>query len=85
MADTNGDTAALDAPSIVVKNLTYKFQDGSEGLKDVNLELPAGSRTLLIGGTPRAFFYSVLFECLCHHALLLVHAIYECKCRTLST
>lgn len=37
-------------PSISVKDLSYKFQDGSEGLEHVTLDLPAGSRTLLIGG-----------------------------------
>ncbi|GAM90626.1 hypothetical protein ANO11243_086710 [Dothideomycetidae sp. 11243] len=36
-------------PSIQVKNLTFKFPDGTNGLKDINLDLPAGSRTLLIG------------------------------------
>jgi CCR4-NOT complex subunit CAF16 len=38
------------APSIDVKSLCYKFPDGSSGLKDVFLDLPPGSRTLLIGG-----------------------------------
>lgn len=38
------------APSIDVKNLSYKFPDGSSGLKEVFLDLPPGSRTLLIGG-----------------------------------
>ena len=38
------------APSIDVKNLSYAFPDGSSGLKDVFLNLPPGSRTLLIGG-----------------------------------
>lgn len=38
------------APSIDVKNLSYLFPDGSSGLKDVFLNLPPGSRTLLIGG-----------------------------------
>jgi ABC-type phosphate/phosphonate transport system ATPase subunit len=42
---------AKPAPSIAVKDLSYKFQDGSEGLEHVTLDLPAGSRTLLIGGT----------------------------------
>ncbi|KAF2733855.1 P-loop containing nucleoside triphosphate hydrolase protein [Polyplosphaeria fusca] len=37
------------APSIDVKNLSYAFPDGSTGLKDVFLNLPPGSRTLLIG------------------------------------
>ncbi|PLN79232.1 putative ABC transporter [Aspergillus taichungensis] len=36
-------------PSIQVNHLSYKFQDGSSGLTDINLDLPAGSRTLLIG------------------------------------
>ncbi|OOQ91459.1 ABC transporter ATP-binding protein [Penicillium brasilianum] len=40
---------AKPAPSIAVKDLSYKFQDGSEGLEHVTLDLPAGSRTLLIG------------------------------------
>ncbi len=38
------------APSIKVKGLSYAFPDGSSGLKDVALDLPQGSRTLLIGG-----------------------------------
>ncbi|KAF2710183.1 putative ABC transporter [Pleomassaria siparia CBS 279.74] len=37
------------APSIGVKDLSYKFPDGSSGLKEVFLDLPPGSRTLLIG------------------------------------
>ena len=37
-------------PSIEVRNLTYNFPDGSPGLEEVFLSLPAGSRTLLIGG-----------------------------------
>ncbi|KAF3403466.1 hypothetical protein F1880_009505 [Penicillium rolfsii] len=40
---------ATNEPSISVKDLSYKFQDGSEGLQNVHLDLPAGSRTLLIG------------------------------------
>ncbi|KAJ5173937.1 uncharacterized protein N7500_001868 [Penicillium coprophilum] len=44
MADTNPTL-----PSIEVQNLSYKFQDGSDGLENINLSLPAGSRTLLIG------------------------------------
>jgi CCR4-NOT complex subunit CAF16 len=40
------------APSIDVTNLSYAFPDGSAGLKDVFLNLPPGSRTLLIGGVP---------------------------------
>ncbi|KAF2817758.1 P-loop containing nucleoside triphosphate hydrolase protein [Mytilinidion resinicola] len=42
--------AAQDiAPSIDVHDLSYKFPDGSSGLKEVFLHLPPGSRTLLIG------------------------------------
>jgi CCR4-NOT complex subunit CAF16 len=36
-------------PTIEVKGLSYKFPDGSTGLSDIELSLPAGSRTLLIG------------------------------------
>jgi hypothetical protein len=46
MADPRNDTG----PSIDVNGLKYKFQDGSSGLTNVTLSLPAGSRTLLIGG-----------------------------------
>lgn len=38
------------APSIYIKDLTYNFPDGSEALKNINVDLPPGSRTLLIGG-----------------------------------
>lgn len=38
------------APTIGVKDLTFAFPDGSTGLKNISLDLPAGSRTLLIGG-----------------------------------
>lgn len=37
------------APSISVRNLSYTFPDHSLGLQNVVLELPPGSRTLLIG------------------------------------
>ncbi|KAL1972482.1 hypothetical protein VTN31DRAFT_6896 [Thermomyces dupontii] len=37
------------APTIEVNQLSYKFPDGSVGLENVSLSLPAGSRTLLIG------------------------------------
>jgi len=43
-------TATETAPSIDVESLSYLFPDGSSGLKDVFLQLPPGSRTLLIGG-----------------------------------
>lgn len=39
-----------EAPSIAVNSLSYAFPDGSSGLRDVILDLPPGSRTLLIGG-----------------------------------
>jgi CCR4-NOT complex subunit CAF16 len=42
-------TDSTPSPSISVKGLSYAFQDGSLGLQDINLTLPAGSRTLLIG------------------------------------
>jgi hypothetical protein len=38
------------APTISTKNLTFAFPDGTSGLENVNLTLPAGSRNLLIGG-----------------------------------
>ncbi|KAK9480450.1 P-loop containing nucleoside triphosphate hydrolase protein [Lipomyces japonicus] len=37
-------TAAFD-----VKGLTYAFPDSTVGLQDVNIDLPSGSRTLLVG------------------------------------
>ncbi|KAL6245136.1 CCR4-NOT regulatory complex component [Rhinocladiella similis] len=37
------------SPDIKVKNLAYQFPDGSTGLSSINLDLPTGSRTLLIG------------------------------------
>ncbi|KAL7266648.1 CCR4-NOT regulatory complex component [Rhizina undulata] len=36
-------------PDVNIRDLTYKFPDGSAGLHDITIELPAGSRTLLIG------------------------------------
>jgi hypothetical protein len=38
------------SPKVDVNNLTFAFPDGSTGLQKVALELPANSRTLLIGG-----------------------------------
>ena len=46
MADIN----STPLPGIEVHNLSYKFQDGSDGLENVQMSLPPGSRTLLIGG-----------------------------------
>jgi CCR4-NOT complex subunit CAF16 len=37
------------APSIQVTDLTFTFPDGTTGLRNISLELPPGSRTLLIG------------------------------------
>ncbi|PLB49521.1 P-loop containing nucleoside triphosphate hydrolase protein [Aspergillus steynii IBT 23096] len=41
--------ADYPAPSVHVQNLSYQFQDGSSGLTNVGLQVPSGSRTLLIG------------------------------------
>ncbi len=49
MPETNGESREI-APSIEVQGLSYAFPDGSSGLRDVILDLPPGSRTLLIGG-----------------------------------
>jgi CCR4-NOT complex subunit CAF16 len=49
MAESTVDKKDI-APSIDVNNLSYAFPDGSTGLKEVFLDLPPGSRTLLIGG-----------------------------------
>src|ERR1700726_2456147 len=45
--DLPNGTESTPSPSISVKGLSYAFQDGSLGLQDINLTLPAGSRTLL--------------------------------------
>ena len=50
MSITNGSRTEK-APSIQVSRLSYAFADGSSGLDDINLSLPPGSRTLLIGGS----------------------------------
>lgn len=41
---------AEDKTFVDVVGLNYKFPDGSNGLDNVSLSLPARSRTLLIGG-----------------------------------
>ena len=49
------------APTIATKDLTFAFPDGSSGLEHVTLDLPAGSRNLLIGGKkmePSSTFYT---------------------------
>ncbi|KAG5916372.1 hypothetical protein E4U42_007684 [Claviceps africana] len=38
-----------NAPRIQVRNLSYKFPDYSTGVRDITLDLPPRSRTLLIG------------------------------------
>jgi ABC-type transport system involved in cytochrome bd biosynthesis fused ATPase/permease subunit len=40
----------MPAPNITTKDLTFAFPDGTSGLQNVSLTLPAGSRNLLIGG-----------------------------------
>ncbi|KIX10497.1 uncharacterized protein Z518_01580 [Rhinocladiella mackenziei CBS 650.93] len=47
--DYQANATTTPKPDINVKGLSYKFPDGSTGLKDVSLDLPASSRTLLIG------------------------------------
>lgn len=42
----------MPAPNITTKDLTFAFPDGTSGLQNVSLTLPAGSRNLLIGGKP---------------------------------
>ena len=49
MPSSSDTTTPPVKPDIQINNLSYKFPDGSSGLTDVNLSLPAGSRTLLIG------------------------------------
>ncbi|EEH16878.1 hypothetical protein PABG_06965 [Paracoccidioides brasiliensis Pb03] len=42
-------TPSASSASIQVHGLNYKFPDGTDGLTDVTLDLPKGSRSLLIG------------------------------------
>ncbi|MCJ1468461.1 CCR4-NOT regulatory complex component [Pseudocyphellaria aurata] len=49
MATTKGSELEGTSPSISVNSLNYTFSDGSPGLKNVDLALPPGSRTLLVG------------------------------------
>lgn len=49
MPDSDSPTQLPAKPDIAVKGLDYKFPDGSLGLQGINIDLPAGSRTLLIG------------------------------------
>ncbi|MCJ1247190.1 CCR4-NOT regulatory complex component [Trapelia coarctata] len=48
MSTPNG-VSKEKTPSIDCNSLSYAFPDGSSGLQDVVLQLPPGSRTLLIG------------------------------------
>lgn len=48
--ETSAMASATPNSSIHVQGLNYKFQDGSLGLTNIKLDLPQGSRTLLIGG-----------------------------------
>lgn len=48
-----------EAPSIHIKDLTYNFPDGSAALNNINVDLPPGSRTLLIGGMSAALLQRV--------------------------
>jgi ABC-type phosphate/phosphonate transport system ATPase subunit len=52
------DTGSNSLPGIEVQNLSYKFQDGSDGLENVQMSLPPGSRTLLIGGKSISSLYT---------------------------
>lgn len=51
MSDLSNGIALPAAPTVAVKGLSYLFPGGVPGLQDVALDLPAGSRTLLIGGS----------------------------------
>lgn len=56
MMPNEANGSADEAPSIDVNSLSYAFPDGSSGLQDVILNLPPGSRTLLIGGNSTPTF-----------------------------
>ena len=45
-------------PFLNINSLSFSFPDGSNGLKDVTLELPPRSRTLLVGGNYFPLSYS---------------------------
>lgn len=40
----------MPSPTIATNGLTFAFPDGTTGLTDISIDLPAGSRNLLIGG-----------------------------------
>jgi CCR4-NOT complex subunit CAF16 len=46
---TASQTSSGSGPSIEVRNLNFAFPDGSSGLQNVLLNLPASSRTILVG------------------------------------
>ena len=48
---SNGVPPLPAPPTVEVKGLSYLFPGGVPGLDNVVLDLPAGSRTLLIGGS----------------------------------
>lgn len=50
-------------PTIKVQNLSYAFPDGSSGLQNVSLDLPAGARCLLIGGKSLVTIHVDYTEC----------------------
>lgn len=50
ISDLSNGVALPATPTVAVKGLSYLFPGGVPGLQDVALDLPAGSRTLLIGG-----------------------------------
>lgn len=57
--DTNSNTGTMSShsenqhpPTIQTNHLNYTFPNNTPGLIDITLDLPAGSRTLLIGGKP---------------------------------
>ena len=47
---TSCDAGQQPAPSIEARGLSYRFADGTTGLKDITLDLPPRCRALLIGG-----------------------------------
>lgn len=49
ISDLSNGVALPATPTVAVKGLSYLFPGGVPGLQDVALDLPAGSRTLLIG------------------------------------
>lgn len=49
-SSTMEDSTAAPPPAVVIKDLTFAYAPGAKPvLRGINLELPAGSRTLLVG------------------------------------